>query len=256
MNTLLVAGKETHLSGWKRDLPDHRDFILKVKAKLPTVIDLRPNTPLVEDQKSLGSCVANAATSAMEYLYIKQKKPIKEMSRLFLYYSTRVWVENTSPDDDSGCSIRDAMKALNKYGTCFEKTWPYQISKFATAPTTLCKKEALDHQILSYYKCSTLDAIKTALINGLPVVGGFAVPANMMSSICAKTGIVRYPGPREGFIGGHAILFVGYDDVKKQLIFENSWGAGWGDKGYGYLPYTFVSGGLVSDCWVISSEEM
>jgi C1A family cysteine protease len=45
---------------------------------------------------------------------------------------------------------------------------------------------------------------------------------------------------KEQLLGGHAILLIGYDDKTKVFKFQNSWGVGWGDKGYGYIPYDYV----------------
>ncbi len=38
---------------------------------------------------------------------------------------------------------------------------------------------------------------------------------------------------------GHAICICGYDT--KGFIFKNSWGDDWGDKGYGWVSYDFLS---------------
>ena len=65
-----IAGKMRHLSGWKHDRPDHRDMPLKLFPPgtiIAPVSDLRSKSPRVEDQGDIGSCTANASTSAMEY---------------------------------------------------------------------------------------------------------------------------------------------------------------------------------------------
>ncbi len=36
----------------------------------------------------------------------------------------------------------------------------------------------------------------------------------------------------------HCVVLVGYDDSRNAWIIKNSWGYGWGDGGYGYIPYT------------------
>ena len=55
-------------------------------------------------------------------------------------------------------------------------------------------------------------------------------------------------------LGGHAILAVGYDDAKGRLIFRNSWGASWGRKGYGEMPYDYLTRRELSDdFWCIQS---
>ena len=55
-------------------------------------------------------------------------------------------------------------------------------------------------------------------------------------------------------IGGHAILFVGYDDSKSLFKFKNSWGTSWGHNGYGYLPYKYFTSGNVVEAWTVSQE--
>ncbi len=246
--------------GWKPDAPDHRDQLLKASfidsLLLPRQKDLRPWCSRVEDQGALGSCTANSSTSAVEYLYRKLGRPTQpELSRLFLYYATRVWTEKTPAGQDNGAQIRDVMKTLALFGVCLEKSWPYDVTKFSVPPIPTAKLEALQHQILYYFSCPTLTSIKKSIADGYPCVGGFSVPSNMESDECAATGIVKYPGPREGFIGGHAVLFVGYDNKTQLLTFQNSWGTGWGDKGFGYLPYAFVSNGLADDFWTVRVTE-
>jgi C1A family cysteine protease len=255
-----IAGKTRHMWGWVRDLPDHRDWKYvpppKFVRTLPPKVDLRLTCAKIENQADLGSCTANASTSAMEFLYNVFKKPMVDFSRLFVYYASRVWVESVPPTEDSGCMIRDVMKALACYGACLESSWPYVTKNYSVAPPASAKKAALNHQILRYYRLPNLKNIKICLSEGYPVVGGFMVPASIDDPKTAKTGVVKYPGPSENFVGGHAILFVGYDDKTQLLTFQNSWGVNWGNRGFGYLPYKFVDTWLAEDFWTIRQEEM
>ena len=53
-------------------------------------------------------------------------------------------------------------------------------------------------------------------------------------------------------LGGHAVVAVGYDDFKACLIVRNSWGPSWGDKGYFYLPYDYITPSFAADFWQIT----
>lgn len=248
-----------HLS-WVRDMPDHRDKMLQYSRLksvfLPPVVDLRATWPRIEDQGDIGSCTANSSSSVFEFLYLKASLPQPELSRLFLYFSTRVWVEGRPPSEDSGAQLRDVMKALAKYGICQETTWPYDPSLLASEPSNQAKLEALKHVILSYHRCDGIRAIKSCLAEGYPLAGGFSVPESMQSDAVAKTGVIPFPGPDEQFLGGHAVAFVGYDDNKDAFTIANSWGPEWGDKGFGYLPYEYVTEGLADDFWTIRSGQL
>ena len=240
--------------GWHRDRPDHRDLTFKQglmsRLFLAGEVDLRKQRlPRVEDQSSEGSCTCNSGTSGVEEVSIKLGHPVVELSRNFAYYATRHWVEGVS--GDVGAQIRDVMKALAKYGVCSEKTWPYDVNGFDKAPSPAAIAEAKQHVITQYWRCPSLSSIKTCLAQGYPLVGGFTCFDSLEAEQTAKTGVVPFPEPNEGCIGGHAVLFVGYCDAKQWLIFENSWGLGWGDKGYGYLPYRYVTNQLADDFWTV-----
>jgi C1A family cysteine protease len=76
-----------------------------------------------------------------------------------------------------------------------------------------------------------------------------------MSTTVARTGIMPHPNTaRERLLGGHAVLLVGYDKTRQVYIARNSWGSGWGDKGYFYMPFSVIQNQNLSfDFWTIKS---
>ena len=61
------------------------------------------------------------------------------------------------------------------------------------------------------------------------------------------------PAPREQVVGGHAVLAVGYDDTIDRFHVRNSWGTGWGVKGYFTMPYEYLlNENLSDDFWKIT----
>jgi len=237
----------------KKDTPDLRDHIFysasyKKAEQLPTKVDLQDKCSPIVDQGELGSCTANAIASGLREYLLKNKATWIALSRLFLYWEERN-LEGTV-NEDSGAEIRDGMKVLNKIGVCPEIDWPYDISTFTNTPTDKMVADAIPYKIVEYHRITSLEKLKAALAEGLPVVIGIEVYESFESNAVSKTGIVPLPNTStEKYLGGHAVLVVGYDDDKKQMIVRNSWGTDWGDKGYFYLPYDYYSKGYVSDCW-------
>ncbi len=246
--------------GWKKDLVDSRDYMYKLKIdvpiQLPSLIDLRPKCPPVYDQKTLGSCTANALAGAFQFEQIKQNKINFIPSRLFLYYNERV-LEDTV-NEDAGAIIRDGIKTLNRDGVCPESIWEYIIEKFNIKPTQNCYDVALSNHILEYIRLTShsLYEMKHCLADGYPVVFGFMVFESLMSKEVAKTGIMEMPKSNESILGGHAVMAVGYDDSKASLIIRNSWGNKWGLDGYFYMPYEYIGHpDLSADYWTIRLVE-
>lgn len=243
--------------------PDPRDHIIKATQPLKTkgVADLSAHCTTVKDQGALGSCTAFASVSAMEYLHKRfGGSKVEDMfSERFTYYATRVNILNWAPED-SGAYVRDAVKSLVKYGTCLERTFAYN-NDCRTAPPQAAYNEALKYQALSYAKFEDgkneaerrqlIETLKANLDAGLPIIGGFICYSNIWNAV---RGVI--PKRNGQIIGGHAILIVGYDDSKQLFKFKNSWGTGWGDCGYGYLPYEYYFLGDMFDLWSIHKSEL
>jgi len=242
--------------GWVPDLPDQRDLMysapMMVMKKLPAKVDLRTKCPPVYNQGPLGSCTANALSGAFEFARKKQKLKDFMPSRLFLYYNERVMINTVN--SDSGAYIRDGIKSLNTTGICPEKEWKYDVNKFTVKPPQKCYTAALKSTVKSYQRLTNtnLQQLKSCLSEGYPFVFGFTVYESFESQAVARTGMMPMPAPSEKVIGGHAVMAVGYDDKKQVAIIRNSWGTGWGAKGYFYMPYGYISSNnLCDDFWTI-----
>ncbi len=243
--------------GWIPDLPDHRDHMYAASLRglqtLPTSVDLRPQCPkVVYDQGQLGSCTANAIAAAIEFDRIKENLSDFIPSRLFIYYNERA-MEGTV-DSDSGASIRDGIKSVGDQGVCPETEWPYDISQFNVKPPDNCYQDAVKDRAVQYSSLTQdPNQLKGCLAEGYPFVFGFSVYDSFESQAVANTGIVPMPNPAtETLQGGHAVLAVGYDDSQQRFIVRNSWGDGWGMKGYFTMPYGYLTdSNLSDDFWTI-----
>ena len=233
---------------------DDRDYIYKPQnLKLnPShfITDVAMFTAPILDQGPIGSCLANAANSLF---YISSKGAIN-LSRLQLYMCYRA-VDGSSLTKDTGGTIRGCMKAISDYGMCDEILWPYITPNYPKlAPSPAFKTT---YPILNYvytFIIQDLTYIKECLALGNPVISGIYVYASFQSPKANKYGVIPMPNvKKERFLGGHAILLVGYDDVSKVFKFQNSWGTKWGDSGYGYIPYNYItSPSLASDLCTVS----
>jgi C1A family cysteine protease len=246
--------------GWIPDTPDHRDYMLTLPpmvAELPSKVDLREYDSEIFDQGSLGSCTGQATSGAYMFNLKKQGKPFFIPSRLFIYYNGRKALGTIN--QDSGAMLRDCIKSVNVDGVCDEPIWPHTITEFKKKPSREAYKKAQNHQSVSYSRVPrSLDSFKSCLAAGLPFVFGFAVYESFMTRDVAKTGMMKWPSKDEKSYGGHAVVAVGYDDNLEggRFIVRNSWGEKWGDKGYFYMPYEYLTGkGLADDFWVIQTVE-
>lgn len=239
----------------KADPLDLRDSIFKTASivhpvEFPPEVDLRAQMSPVVDQGELGSCTANAIVSGLrEFLLLKAGQPLTPLSRLYLYWHERD-VEG-DVDQDNGAIIRDGMKILCDIGVSPETDFPYDVTQFTLKPSDQAEKDAAAYKITSYHRITDLNGLKGCLVEGYPVVIGMTVFSSFESQDVANHGIVPLPQFGEENLGGHAMLVVGYKTIGREeyLIVRNSWGPAWGDKGYCYIPSSFIPRTYINDMW-------
>ena len=253
--------KKINRYGWKPQRFDSRDEVYRWQVPadlvLPPSVDLQPGCPEVYNQGQLGSCTAHAITGALEFEMGKDPSlPAFKPSRLFIYYNERVM--EGDPEQDGGAEIRDGIKSVSTLGVPAEDDWPYVEDQFAVKPPVQVYTEAEMFDAFTRKKIlyqpinQDLIHLKSCLASGWPFPFGFKVYPAFESDEVAASGIVPMPGPGEAEIGGHAVLCVGYDDSKQAFKVRNSWGSGWGLKGYFWIPYAYLTSKiLASDFWAI-----
>ncbi|MGQ9802173.1 MAG: C1 family peptidase [Candidatus Saccharicenans sp.] len=269
------SGKRT-ATPLRRKLGPTRSFApLSARTRasdLPVSVDLRQYCSPVEDQGRLGSCTAHAGVGAIEYYERRAFGRHLDASRLFLYKVTRNLMKLRG---DTGAYLRTTIGAMVLFGVPPESYWPYtdDATAFDREPKAFCYAFAQNFQTIKYFRHDppasspdrVLHRVKTYLAKGHPAMFGFTVYNSIEQA--ETTGCIPFPSPRERLEGGHAVLAVGYDDrleitntfskqkTRGALLIRNSWGAAWGEDGYGWLPYDYVIKGLAQDFWSILKKE-
>lgn len=243
----------------KKDKEDPRDrkYSIQVPTTYPSEVDLRKWCPAVYDQGTIGACTAHALAADCEFNMIKQGEKSFMPARLGIYYLERQ-LEGTI-NEDSGAQLRDGIKVVAQYGIWPEDLLPYTESNFLVPPTQAMLTEGSKHQALVYERMDgTLDQIKHRITSGYPFVFGFMVYKDFESSRMAQTGLMQMPKPGEQCFGGHAVLACGFSDSENggSVLVRNSWSDKWGQHGYFWMPYEFITNPeLAMDMWAITRME-
>lgn len=219
---------------------DSRDYVLSVsldEAILPRKVDISDKIVWIKSQGQEGTCVGQAGSSFKEWF-----SGIK-LSARYLYYRGRQisgYIPNPGKEHSGGSVPRDVMKALVQYGVCKEEMWPYK--EWDTShPTEGLDLDAKYHKFSSYSSALNIDIMRSHLATtGTPIMISVPIYDNgyqWYRSVVAKNNNTVTVGSK--VTSGHGILVVGYDDDRQAFKILNSWGSGWGEGGFAWLPYTY-----------------
>lgn len=243
----------------------------------PSAVDLRQWCSGIKDQGQLGSCTAHAASGVIEYFQRRSFGKHLDASRLFVYKTTRNLV---GVEGDTGAWLRNTMGALVLCGVPAERYWEYTDASpdFDREPPPFIYAVADNYEALKYFAhdpqgknvpfVSVLGSVKKYLAKGIPSMFGFWG----YSSFDFGDSPGHIPLPTDAELSGepewgHAIVAVGYDDGLKitnrvsnksttgAFLIRNSWSLGWGQNGYGWLPYDYVLNGIALDFWSMIKME-
>ncbi len=257
---------------WQRDLPDHRDYVLRsnpVRRALrrlrpvaksdrdPPHVDWREYCAPVEDQQGLPTGAAHACIAMAQYFERRASGRLLRPSRVFLHYNARRLLGVGAL---GGTTLRATLKALVQFGMPPEVHWPYTAENLATEPSPFVYGFAEESKSIRYVRLDSADGsgddalanVRRFLAAGFVCTLGFPVPDSI-----GDGPEIPFPTLSDSVSFGHAVAVVGYDDTlrirsdKGALLVRNSLGRGWGSDGYGWLPYSYVQQRLGVDAWTL-----
>nr|DAI72170.1 MAG TPA: peptidase [Bacteriophage sp.] len=222
---------------------DVRDYKMVCAVKeydFPAEFELKPVR--VKNQGDVGSCVAHALSSIIEYYNSVQRNDPTEMSIGYIYGN-----RSNSEHKDSGMIMRDALDVVREFGDVPKECFPQN----AETPAALMlyrrkAKELYDvgrpNRISEYCRINTVSAAKLALSAGVPLLMAMEWYADMKLVDGVLT--TNYVG----YEGGHCMFIYGWDERGWKI--QNSWGEDWGNNGTFILPYELG----MAECWAVMDD--
>ena len=206
---------------------------------LPERIDLSAQFPSPRDQGNQNSCVGWATAYVKTYHEaIEIGWPPNQETRIF---SPAFIYNQINRKTDHGAKIPDALDLVVNKGAVTWAIMPYdaQFGGHLTQPNEEAETQAKNYVAKSWGTLRSENDIKTALSNRQPVIVSMAIFDTFLN-LKGPNSVYNTKGE---YLGDHAVVIVGYDDNYPgggayQLI--NSWGLDWGDKGFFWVPYSFL----------------
>jgi len=215
-------------------------YAVDAPAPLTPVFSLRPASTPAYNQEQTSSCTGHASARVYELKCALQGKPLSAKPSVFFPYYNARDKEGTA-GQDCGASIHDVAMALALQGMCSDSVWPFNPPEVTVKPPQAAydaAKPEIGSQFL--WVPQSLSALKTAIYSKEPLITGISVYESFESPQAAHGGRIPMPQYWEQLLGGHAIALIGWNDHIQCFEFSNSWGPGWGDHGFGWLPYSYV----------------
>lgn len=231
---------------------------LGVVTALPASIDRRHQWWTIGDQEDTGSCVGWAtAEGVVRYHMVKARKLGKSerLSPRFVWMASKETDEFTTlPEsfiEGAGTSLKAAMDIARKRGVVTDKMLPFHIAtKMYTGDENAFYAEAAQRKISAYFNLQrNLTKWRSWLASHGPIMAGVSVDATWDNATATRGKLDKFqPGTIRG---GHAISVVGYR-TDGRFIIRNSWGTGWGDKGFGYATPVYIAAAFFNESYGVT----
>jgi len=179
---------------------------------------------------------------------VKEFQEDDDLSEYFGYINTKIISQLY---DIEGDYIKNALKSVCNYGVCKAELFPDNPGRnwqeyVHKVPSVEAYADAATRKGKTYWSVgNTIQDFKNAIFTyKAPVV--FAM--DWFSSYNKTPSSGRLPLPAN-YVGGHCMAAIGWD--KNGIWVKNSWGTGWGNKGFMYIPYEDWNKHNIYNCWIL-----
>ena len=184
-----------------------------------------PADKWIKNQRNHGSCNGFANASAYSKL-------LKTLGYEGDFQASGAWIYSLiNGGRDEGSQLIDGFKVGQDVGYASEETVGWDMIYPKRQPLAQAKKEAAEHKGKFYYRCRTLQALKTALAQGWPAVVAVHAGSRFQKLSNGIAGVDRGPG-------NHAVNVDDLVIVRGKLVYDmpNTWSVeGYGDDGRAYI---------------------
>lgn len=202
----------------------------------------------IRDQGNCGSCWAFATTAALEsQVLIGSHAPGFDVN-----LSEQTLVSCGGSGNCGGGYVNYAADFVTNTGLPLETCYPY------TATNGTCAKACSgwtnsDYRTIGWHWVATTSPTVAGLKAALYTYGPVVTTMDVYDDFFYYTSGV-YSHTSGGYAGGHAVVIVGYSDSGQYFIVKNSWGPGWGEKGFFRIAYSQLNNAVYFGQYTIADE--
>lgn len=211
---------------------------------VPSSKDLRADWWKIADQGTTGSCVGWAtADSVLRWHFVKAGR----LGQTTLLSPRFIWMASKETDqfitrptafiETEGTSLKAALDVTRKYGVVRDTTLSFRSGKLYPGQASTFYAIAAQRKILAYFNLGrNLSNWRTWLATKGPILTRLNVDDTWDLATDTDGELEEYLP--ETARGGHAVALVGYRPGS--FVVRNSWGTGWGDKGFAYASLAYA----------------
>ncbi len=250
---------------------DEKDYNSTVSAgapylngDLPTEVDFEPYMPPVGNQLPQHSCVAWAIGYGCRSYYVARQTNTKFVANNTIDYSgiiSPAFIYNLmNKGENKPSSLYWALRLLRDTGACSWQSMPYHNYRWKKKPVGWQFAEAREFRIDVFQRVDKnylVKNMKAQLAAGTPVIVATAYDKTYYNAGFGKNdGYYKWDvlNKAEGDMG-HAVLIMGYSDSLQAFKFMNSWGTGWGNRGYGWISY-LLAPHVITEAYIIKPKKI
>jgi Papain family cysteine protease len=218
--------------------------VVAAAPSVPASKDLRATWWRINDQGTTGSCVGWAtADSVVRWHFAKAARITRSelLSPRFVWMAAKETDQfNTRPTtfaESEGTSLKAALDITRKFGVIKDPLLPFKSGALYQGDARTLYAIASQLKVLAYFNLgSNLANWRTWIATKGPILTRLDVDDTWQKATNTKGELADYHPNKT--VGGHAVALVGYGPDR--FVVRNSWGTGWGDKGFAYASLDYA----------------